>query len=57
MVSLAREGATRAGVYFLTGVDAESGNAAVYVGEAESLRDRLRGHVEQGLPEPRDPLH
>jgi hypothetical protein len=44
---LAREEAARAGVYFLIGIDPSSGTAAIYVGEAESIRDRLRGHLEK----------
>jgi Domain of unknown function (DUF4357) len=42
---LARDEAVSAGVYFLTGVDPDSGKAAVYVGEAESVRDRLKNHL------------
>ncbi|MBL0128413.1 MAG: GIY-YIG nuclease family protein [Flavobacteriales bacterium] len=44
---LAREESQKSGVYFLTGVDPTSGRSAVYVGEAESIRDRVRGHVEK----------
>lgn len=44
---LGRDEAAKAGVYFLSGTDSESGKPAVYVGEAESIRDRLRGHVEK----------
>jgi len=44
---LARDEAAKSGVYFLTGIDSESGKSAVYVGEAESIRDRLRGHLEK----------
>lgn len=29
------------------GIDSESGKPAVYVGEAESIRDRLRGHLDK----------
>jgi hypothetical protein len=42
---LGREEATNSGVYFLTGTDSESGRPAVYIGEAENLRDRLRSHL------------
>lgn len=42
---LARDEAVNPGVYFLTGVEPESGKAAVYIGEAESIRDRLRNHL------------
>src|SRR2546426_8653205 len=44
---LAREEAGKSGVYFLTGTDPESGKPTVYVGEAESMRDRLRGHLDK----------
>src|SRR5262249_11962538 len=44
---LARNEAGNAGVYFLTGTDPESGKAAVYIGEAESIRERLKRHLEK----------
>src|SRR5213593_1397130 len=44
---LARDEAAKPGVYFLSGIDSESGKPAVYVGEAESIRDRLRGHLDK----------
>lgn len=44
---LAREESDRSGVYFLTGVDPESGRHAVYVGEAENIRDRIKAHLEK----------
>jgi hypothetical protein len=44
---LARDEAEKSGVYFLIGTDSESGKSAVYVGEAESIRDRLRGHLDK----------
>jgi hypothetical protein len=44
---LAREEAAKPGVYFLSGIDSESGKPAIYVGEAESIRDRLRGHLDK----------
>ena len=47
MVSSARDEAAKSGVYFLSGTDSESGKSAVYVGEAESIRDRLRGHLDK----------
>jgi hypothetical protein len=37
----------RPGVYFLLGVDDESGRDAVYVGEAEDVRARLADHVKK----------
>jgi hypothetical protein len=44
---LARDEAAKPGVYFLSGIDPESGKPAVYVGEAESIRDRLRGQLDK----------
>lgn len=44
---LARDEAVKSGVYFLSGTDSESGKSAVYVGEAESIRDRLRSHLDK----------
>ncbi|MBN2357627.1 GIY-YIG nuclease family protein [candidate division KSB1 bacterium] len=35
------------GVYLLTGNDPESGKPAVYIGEAEKIRDRIRAHLEK----------
>ena len=34
-------------MYFLTGTDPESGRPAIYVGEAEHIRDRIKSHVEK----------
>lgn len=44
---LSREEAANSGVYFLTGSEPEMGKNAVYVGEAESIRDRLRNHLDK----------
>ncbi len=44
---LAREESTNSGVYFLTGNDPESGKTAVYIGEAESIKDRVKSHLEK----------
>jgi Domain of unknown function (DUF4357) len=44
---LAREEAMKSGVYFLSGIDPDSGKPALYVGEAESVRDRLKSHLER----------
>src|SRR6266849_1132919 len=44
---LARDETAKSGVYFLSGTDSESGKSAVYVGEAESIRDRLRSHLDR----------
>jgi hypothetical protein len=44
---LAREESQKSGVYFLTGIDPETGKGAVYIGEAESVRDRLKSHLDR----------
>lgn len=44
---IARDEALNAGVYFLTGSDPETGKTALYIGEAESIRDRLKVHLEK----------
>lgn len=42
---LAREEATSSGVYLLTGHDAETGKPSVYIGEAESIKERVKSHL------------
>lgn len=42
-----REESGGSGIYFLTGSDPESGKPAIYVGEAESIRDRIKAHLEK----------
>ena len=44
---LAREESQNAGVYFLTGTDPDSGKDAVYIGEAEVLRNRIKNHLDR----------
>jgi len=44
---ISRKEADRSGVYFLTGSDPETGKNAVYIGEAETIRDRLKSHLEK----------
>jgi hypothetical protein len=44
---LAREESTNSGVYFLTGNDPETGKPALYIGEAESIKDRVKSHLEK----------
>ncbi|MFK8069114.1 MAG: GIY-YIG nuclease family protein [Gammaproteobacteria bacterium] len=39
------EESNKPGVYFLFGVDKESGEDAVYIGEAENVFDRLQNHL------------
>lgn len=44
---LVREECEKSGIYLLTGVDPESGRSALYIGEAECIRDRIKGHVDK----------
>ena len=44
---LKRTEAAKSGIYFLSGTDSESGKPAIYVGEAENVRDRLPGHLDK----------
>lgn len=48
--SIKRDEFSAAGVYFLLGSD-KDGNDAVYIGEAENVRDRLRTHVQSDKEE------
>ncbi len=40
-----REELSSPGFYLLTGVDPESGDRAIYIGEAENVGNRLKGHA------------
>jgi hypothetical protein len=42
---LSREEASSAGVYILSGTDPFTGNPAAYIGEAETIKDRLKQHL------------
>ncbi|HET6599811.1 MAG TPA: GIY-YIG nuclease family protein, partial [Burkholderiaceae bacterium] len=44
---LKRDEASSAGVYILSGVDPFSGNRAAYIGEAESIKDRIKQHLSK----------
>ncbi len=44
---LNRAEAGKPGVYFLTGVNPESGKDRVYIGEAEVIRNRIKGHMDK----------
>jgi hypothetical protein len=44
---LVREESQQAGVYLLTGNDPETGKPALYIGEAECIRDRIRAHLSK----------
>lgn len=41
---LAREESQHSGVYFLTGVDPDTGKSAIYIGQGECIRDRVKVH-------------
>ena len=42
---LKREESLSPGVYFLTGTDPKSNKPAIYIGEAECIRDRIKNHL------------
>ena len=44
---VAREESENSGVYFLTGNDPDTGSPAVYIGEAESIRERIKNHIDK----------
>lgn len=44
---LGREEATSAGVYILSGIDPFTGNSATYIGEAESVKARIKQHLSK----------
>ena len=44
---LAREESLGTGVYFLTGVDPETNEKAIYIGEAESIKERIKHHLSK----------
>lgn len=44
---LDREESIGSGVYFLTGTDPETNKSAIYIGEAECIRDRVKSHLSK----------
>lgn len=44
---LARDEASKPGVYFLVGVNPETGRPTVYIGEAEVIKSRIKGHLDR----------
>jgi Domain of unknown function (DUF4357) len=44
---LQREESNKPGVYFLTGINPETGKERVYIGEAEVIRSRVKGHLDR----------
>jgi len=44
---LQRDEAAKPGVYFLTGINPETGKQRVYIGEAEVIRSRIKSHLDR----------
>ncbi len=44
---LAREESQQSGVYLLTGIDPDTGKSAIYIGEAECIKDRIKAHLNK----------
>ena len=44
---LEREESLNPGVYFLTGIDPDTNNRAIYIGEAECIRNRIKSHLSK----------
>ena len=44
---LKRDEAAKPGLYFLAGVNPETGKDRVYIGEAEIIRNRIKGHLDR----------
>ncbi len=44
---LARDESERSGIYLLTGTDQETGKPAIYIGEAENIRSRIKSHMDK----------
>lgn len=44
---VSREESRSSGIYFLSGSDPETGRDALYVGEAESIRERVKSHLDK----------
>jgi hypothetical protein len=44
---LARAESEKSGIYLLTGTDPETGKPAIYIGEAENIRSRIKCHVDK----------
>lgn len=44
---LKREELDSPGFYLLTGVDPDTGDKAIYIGEAENVSNRLKGHASK----------
>jgi len=44
---LERKESLNSGVYFLTGIDPDTNKSAIYIGEAECIRDRIKSHLSK----------
>lgn len=44
---LQRDEAKKPGIYFLTGINSETGKPRVYIGEAEIIRSRMKNHLDR----------
>lgn len=44
---LERAESLNSGVYFLTGIDPDTNKSAIYIGEAECIRDRIKSHLSK----------
>lgn len=44
---IARDESSSSGIYFLTGLDPTDGSPAVYIGVAESIKDRVKSHLDK----------
>ena len=44
---LGRNESDKSGIYLLTGSDPETGKPAIYIGEAECIRDRIKNHNDK----------
>jgi len=44
---LEREESLKSGIYFLSGTDPDTNMSAIYIGEAECIRDRIKSHLSK----------
>ncbi len=42
-----REEGNNSGIYLLSGIDPETGKPAIYIGEAENIKDRVKSHLDK----------
>ena len=46
-IILQRQEANKTGIYFLTGINSETGKNRVYIGEAEVIKSRIKNHLNR----------